>query len=220
MQFKYRTRGFNILNLLLTLIILVCLGWFGYAKFAPLFPSIGAKTSVIAPEAPVVMRTEGGLLEVATVRVLERFKRSDTKDVIWIDLGTTVSEIQAEATYRFHIELQKEWPLVVRGKTCIVRAGELKPSLPVALNTASMEKNTTSGWARFNKAENLEALEKSLTPELEARAKSGRYQQLAMDAGRKTVAEFVKTWLVKENRWRLEPGTKIIVLFPGESEPG
>lgn len=218
MQSNHHIRGFSILNLLLALAVLAGLGWFSYVKL-PLFSSSSVKTTIIAPETPVVMRTEGGLLEVATVRVLERFKRSDTKDIIWIDLGTTVSEIQAEATYRFHIELKKEWPLVMRGKTCIVRAGELKPSLPVALNTATMEKNTTSGWARFNKMENLDALEKSLTPELETRVNSGRYHQLAMNAGRKTVAEFVKTWLIKEHQWRNDAQFKIVVIFPGESEP-
>ena len=115
------------------------------------------RSSIVAPEKPVVMRTRGGLLEVATVRALERFTREDSRDFWGIDLGTTL-----------------------------------------------MEQYTRTGWARFNKDENLEALQRSMTPTL---------------AARKTIAEFITIWLLKETEWKRDPAHKVVVLFPDEARP-
>lgn len=177
------------------------------------------RSSIIAPEKPVVMRTRGGLLEVATVRALERFTREDSRDFWGIDLGTTVSQIQVPVTYRFHIEMAREWPIEVRGFTAIARAPAVKPSLPVAFDTTLMEKYTRAGWARFNKEENLEALQRSMTPTLAARASGDAYRGLAEEAARKTIAEFITIWLLKETDWKRDPGHKVVVLFPGEARP-
>lgn len=177
------------------------------------------ESSLVAPEKPVVMRTKGGLLEVATVRALERFTREDSRDFWGIDLGTTVSQIQAPVTYRFHIEMAREWPIEIRGRTAIARAPAIKPSLPVAFDTTLMEKYTRAGWARFNKEENLEALERSMTPMLAERAAGEAYRGLAEDAARKTIAEFITIWLLKETDWKRDPLYKVVVLFPGEKPP-
>jgi hypothetical protein len=177
------------------------------------------RSGIVAPEKPVVMRTKGGLLEVATVRALERFTREDSRDFWGIDLGTTVSQIQAPVTYRYHIEMAREWPIDVRGSTAIVRSPAIKPSLPVAFDTSAMEKYTRAGWARFNKEENLEALERSMTPSLAERAAGEAYRGLAEDAARRTIAEFVTIWLLKETDWKRDPLHKVVVLFPGEKPP-
>ncbi|NBU24435.1 MAG: hypothetical protein EBS39_02200 [Gammaproteobacteria bacterium] len=177
------------------------------------------RSTLVAPEKPVVMRTKGGLLEVATVRALERFTREDSRDFWGIDLGTTVSQIQVPVTYRFHIEMAREWPIELRGRTAIARAPAIKPSLPVAFDTTAMEKYTRAGWARFNKEENLEALERSMTSTLAERAAGDAYRGLAEDAARRTIAEFVTTWLLKETDWKRDPLHKVVVLFPGEKPP-
>lgn len=177
------------------------------------------RSTIVAPEKPVVMRTKGGLLEVATVRALERFTREDSRDFWGLDLGTTVSQIQVPVTYRFHIEMAREWPIEIRGRTAIARAPAIKPSLPVAFDTTLMEKYTRAGWARFNKEENLEALERSMTPTLAERAAGDAYRGLAEDAARKTLAEFITIWLLKETDWKRDPAHKVIVLFPGEKPP-
>ena len=177
------------------------------------------RSSIVAPEKPVVMRTKGGLLEVATVRALERFTREDSRDFWGLDLGTTVSQIQVPVTYRFHIEMAREWPIEVRGRTAVARAPAIKPSLPVALDTTLMEKYTKAGWARFNKEENLAALERSMTPTLAERASGDAYRGLAEDAARRTIAEFITTWLLKETDWKRDPAHKVVVLFPGEKPP-
>jgi hypothetical protein len=177
------------------------------------------RSSIVAPEKPVVMRTKGGLLEVATVRALERFTREDSRDFWGLDLGTTVSQIQVPVTYRFHIEMAREWPIEVRGRTAVARAPAVKPSLPVAFDTTLMEKYTKAGWARFNKEENLAALERSMTPTLAERASGDAYRGLAEDAARRTIAEFITIWLLKETDWKRDPAHKVVVLFPGEKPP-
>ncbi|MEO7853438.1 MAG: hypothetical protein ABIR94_14470 [Rubrivivax sp.] len=184
-------------------------------------PSVSQEslTRVDANGTPVVMRTAGGRLEVATVSVLERFTRTDTQQFWGIDLGTTISQVQAPVVYRYHIDMATEWPMTIVGKTCIVRAGAVKPTLPVAFDTAATQKFTASGWARFNKTENLQQLERSMSTEMGTRAGSGRYLSLARDAGRETVAEFVTTWLLQQQGWRRDAEHRVIVLFPGEPLP-
>lgn len=189
-------------------------GWFAYDR---LFART-IETSAAGAGVPVVMRSPGGLLEIATVTVYERFKRTDTREFWGVPLGTTVSIIQVPVTYRYHIEMAREWPIYIDGKTAVVRAGEVKPSLPVAIDTARMEKYTQSGWARFNKDENLQMLERSITPELQTRAHVPAIRQLAVGAGRQTVREFVTTWLLKEQGWKRDAQYKVLVLFPGEAE--
>lgn len=193
--------------------------WLVYERFFA--RSSAVATGVLASGVPVVMRSAGGLLEISTVTVHERFKRTDTREFWGIPLGTTISIIQVPVTYRYHIEMAKEWPIHIYGKTAVVRTAEVKPSLPAAVDTARMEKYTQSGWARFNKDENLEKLERSITPKLQTRAQVPAIRQLAMDAGRQTVREFVAQWLLKDQGWRRDAQHKVIVLFPGEQQaPG
>lgn len=191
-------------------------GWWAWDR---LLARSVIETNVAASGIPVVMRSAGGLLEIATVTVHERFKRTDTKAFWGIPLGTTVSIIQVPVTYRYHIEMAKEWPIHINGPAAVVRAAQVKPSLPVAIDTSRMEKYTQSGWARFNKDENLDQLERSITPELHSRSHAPAIRQLAVDAGRQTVREFVTTWLLKEQGWKRDAQHKVIVLFPGEQLP-
>lgn len=191
-----------------------------WAAYDRLFRRSVTESGATASGVPVVMRTPGGLLEIATVTVHERFKRTDTREFWGIPLGTTVSIIQVPAVYRYHIELAREWPIAIAGKTAVVRTGEVKPSLPPAIDTGRMEKYTQSGWARFNKDENLDLLERSITPELQRRAGDPAIRRLAMEAGRQTVREFVTTWLLKEQGWKNDAAHRVEVLFPGEPARG
>jgi hypothetical protein len=163
-------------------------------------------------ERIVVLPTAGGQLEVATVRVRETFTRSDSRLLFdRIDLGTTVSEIRVDAVYRFHIGMEKAWPLRIVGKTCLVQAGAVEPALPVAFDSRTIERRTSSGWARFNKAENLEALERSLSRQLAERAPL--YREQAEEAGRQVVAEFVTEWLLRQQQWRRDPDHRVVVHY-------
>ena len=63
----------------------------------------------------------------------------------------------------------------------------------------------------------LAELEKSLTGELEKRATTERNMLAATSAGRRTVAEFAKTWMLKSTLKTGQPAPRMVVLFPGET---
>lgn len=168
-------------------------------------------------DVPLVMHTSGGRLEVATVDNTESFKLEDAREIFGIPLGTTVSSVQVRVKYRYYIDMAKEWPIRISDGVATVEAGEIKPQLPVAIDTTTMALFTSNGWARFNKYDNLERLERSLSPMLAARANG--YKPIAIEASRKSVSDFVRTWLVK-NRPNEGLVPDIRVYFPGEASFG
>jgi hypothetical protein len=169
---------------------------------------------------PELVSTGRGNLEVATAKVTETFTRSDELRIVWdlISLGQTVTEIRVPVTYRYHVSLQEPWNLEVSGRTCIVNAPALQPSLPPAIHTDGMEKRMERGWLRFNAAQQMEELEKNITPMLTAYSRDKRHLNLARETSRRTVAEFVKGWLLKEDHWRQDRFHAVVVRFADEPE--
>lgn len=167
-----------------------------------------------------VTPTQGDILEVATVESDETITKYDMKtafnDIVY--LGTTVSEIKVPAVYRYHIRLSDDWKLRSHGNVVTVLAPVIRPSLPPAIRTERMEKKSASGWLRFNADENLAALERNLTPTLEQRAGSPGKIKLVREACRKSVAEFVRNWLLREQQWKRDGFTAIVVVFADEPE--
>ena len=166
-----------------------------------------------------IIPTHGDILEVATLEMDETLTHYDMKT--WagnlLYLGTTVSEVRVPAVYRYHIRLNDPWVVTRRDHACIVIAPSLHASQPPAIRTDKMEKKSASGWLRFNAAENLAELEKSVTPTLEKRGESPARLDQVRDAARKAVAEFVQTWLLKQQQWTTEEVTSITVVFADEA---
>jgi hypothetical protein len=176
-------------------------------------------TDTFRQEVTRISSTEGDVLEIATMETIETVTRSDTMTLFddLFHLGTTESEIRVPAVYRFHLKLSDPWKLSVEDGRCIVIAPPVRPSLPPAIRTEGMEKKTEAGWLRFNAGESLELLEKDLTPTLEKRA--GAHIQIpgVRDNCRRSVAQFVRTWLLREQAGS-GPIKDIVVIFP--DEPG
>jgi hypothetical protein len=63
-------------------------------------------------------------------------------------------------------------------------------------------------------------LEKTITPKLNQRAMDETHLALVREQCRKSVAEFVKAWLMKEDYWRTDGFSSIIVRFPDEEAQG
>ena len=163
-----------------------------------------------------VAGTQGDILELATLEADETFTRMDAKTVAWnlVYLGTTVSEIRAPAVYRYHLKLSDKWAVTTQDSTCVVIAPAIRPSLPPAIRTDKMEKKSEAGWGRFNAAENLAELEKSITPTLERRAGNSTHIDSIREPARLAVTKFVKAWLLTHQQ---QSGIdKIVVLFPDE----
>ena len=194
------------------------------SKVVGALPAIAAKfrtatiTETFREDLPSIESSRGDILELATCRVDETFTRSDKRSVAWdmIDLGTTVAEIRVPVTFRYHLRLSDKWQLATRGNVCLVLAPPIRASLPPAIDTGKMEKRAESGWARFDKDEKLDELERSLTGTLDQRALDPVHVNSVREACRKSVAEFVKTWLLREDHWRKDRFTSIVVVFPDE----
>ena len=63
-------------------------------------------------------------------------------------------------------------------------------------------KTSENGWGRFNADEQMDGLMQSITPRLTSHASSDSHLNLVREHARKTVAEFVRQWLMKEDHWR------------------
>lgn len=165
-----------------------------------------------------IASTQGDILEVATLQTDETVTKYDMKSVFnqSVYLGTTTSEIRVPVVYRYHIKLSGDWKLNVEDGHCIVRAPELRPTLPPAIRTEGMEKKSEAGWLRFNAAESLAELEKNLTSTLENRAGSRGHFNLVREPSRKSVAEFVKKWVLAQHHTSPNNIKSITVLFPDE----
>ena len=161
-----------------------------------------------------------GRLEVATLENTKIFKRTNKRTILWdkISLGTTVTEIRVPATFRYHLKLADRWKLEVRDQQCFVIAPMMLPTTPVAIHTDKIEKRSERGWARFNKDDQMDALMKTITPRLTSQASSDSHVNLVREHARKTVAEFVRQWLMKEDHWREDRFRTITVIFADEAE--
>lgn len=171
----------------------------------------------VAPaDQAVVMRTSGGLLEVSTIRVSERFESSTVHSILGAHIGKTATQIRVPVVYRYHIELAPEWKIRLRDKTFIVIAPPVKPTLPIAIQTAGIEKESSGVWSILTGNALLDKLERSITPVLGGRAVNPTYVQLQREASRKTVKEFVAKWLITQEQWKAASGYPIQVYFADE----
>jgi len=181
----------------------------------------GQITQTFVASLPTIQGSGSGRLELATLDTTERFRSEDQLKIWWdhVSLGTTVSEISVPVTYRYHLKLDEEWSLSVSNQTCLVTAPRVRPTIPPSIDTGQMEKSTQNGWARFNAHEQLDALEKSLTSTLVQFAEDEARVALVREEARKTVATFVKNWLLRENQWRSDRFHTVLVRFADERPP-
>jgi len=138
--------------------------------------------------------------------------------VLGIDIGETVPRIRVPAVYRYHIELAPRWRVLRTDELFTVVAPAVKPSLPVAVDLARMEKDASGTWVLlpFTETAALESLERKITGKLEKTASMPAYIQLQREAARRTVAEFVEKWLVTQTQWKTASRPRIRVLFADE----
>lgn len=166
-----------------------------------------------------ISSTQGDVLELATLDTEETVTKYDTKTLFndAIYLGTTVAEIRAMVVYRYHLKLSDEWKMTVENGRCVVVAPSIRPSLPPAIRTDTMEKKSEAGWLRFNAAENMAELEKGLTSILEKRAGVPGKIKHVREASRLSVAKFVQHWVLKEQKAHDQEAIReIVVIFPDE----
>lgn len=162
-------------------------------------------------------RTHGDILEVASpMKTVETFSKADVRFAAWgwVYLGAATSEIKVPATYRFHIKLSEIQHARIDDSVLVVTAPAIHPSLPVAFDTAAMEKKADGTWLRFDAEQQLAELERSITPALATRAQ--KHVSTVRENARKDIEEFVQKWIV-ESRPDYRAQIKAVkVIFPGE----
>lgn len=165
----------------------------------------------------VVMRTQGGLLEVSKITAEERFDSTTSHTVLGVPLGKTVAQVRVQTVYRYHIPLAKEWNVRVSGNTLIVVAPSVQPTLPVAIDTGKLESFSSGLWSPITGADSVGSLQKSITAKLGEKAASQQLIHLQREAARLTVGEFVQKWVVDQARWKGLKSPTVFVFF--EDEP-
>jgi hypothetical protein len=182
-------------------------------------PSKVLGTVRAAPRAEViVLRTPGGLLEVSRIHATEMFDATIQHTIFGIKVGQTMPRIRVPAVYRFHIELEPEWRVVRADGVFTVVAPRIRPSLPVAVDFAGLEKDVAGSWMLlpFTSTEDLKLLERSISKKLATKAASRDYLDRQREEARETVREFARKWLVEQTRWKRAEYEDIRVLFADE----
>lgn len=178
----------------------------------------GNMTETFLSSIPSSQDAGGGRLELATAEVTEMFERSEERRVLWdmVSLGRAITEIRVPVTYRYHVLLDDPWLVTIDGPICFVQAPALRPTLPPAIHTDRLERRADVGWLIFDSAEQLDALQRTITPRLEARAQSTLHLRLVRESARRSVREFVRNWLLREDQWGNEGVRAIEVVFADE----
>jgi hypothetical protein len=176
------------------------------------------QTTIKTDELLIEMgRTHGDILEVASpLKTMETFSKADARFAAWgwVYLGTATSEMKVPATYRFHIKLSELRQARVDGNILIVTAPVIHPTLPVAFDTTKLEKKSDGTWLRFDAAQQLDELEKSVTPALATRAQG--HVNTVRENARSDIAEFIQKWIVEAHPEYREHIKAVKVIFPGE----
>lgn len=196
---------------------ILAFGYMKWGEFKPWSRSGGDVRSGPGTEI-LVMRTKGGLLEVSTVHSTERFDKKFVYSLFGVKVGETMPHIRVPAVYRYHIELAPEWKILRTDNVFTVVTPPVRPSLPVAVDFDHMEKDVGGTWILlpFNRGADLDSLEREIGLTLAGKAASRAYLQLQREEARKTVAEFVKKWLVTQAQWTTESRSTIRVYFADE----
>jgi len=165
---------------------------------------------------PVVIHTNGGLLEVSRIQTTEIIEATTRETLLGIPIGNTVARLRVPAVYRYHVELAPEWTVHLKNKTFVVISPPVKSSVPVAIDTGRLQAEASGTWSVFTGIARIDELRASITKTLNDKAESPAYVQLQRETARQTLKEFVKKWLVTQERWKAESEYPIRVYFADE----
>jgi hypothetical protein len=187
------------------------------SSYRALFSKPDAVITSPLTEEMLVMRTAGGMLEVSRIRATEVFKGTFAHEFLAIDLDPTVTDIRVPAVYTYRIPLAKEWKVQRFGQDFAVVAPKVEPALPVAVDLRKIEKHVSGNWSFFTGTESLDAAERAITTKLALKARSPAYLLLQKEEARKTVAEFVRKWLVTQKQFEDVDPDRVHVFFADEA---
>lgn len=147
----------------------------------------------------VVLRTPGGMLEVATLNRVEEFTWEATHTCPLVNCGAllrpAISRVRVPVNYVYRVPLAPTWELRLKGEHYELIVPSMQPSLPVAFDTTKLELETERGWFSPAQRRNEKALMRHLGPELERRSGQESHLSSVNAPAAKTVQEFARTWM-------------------------
>jgi hypothetical protein len=174
--------------------------------------------STAANDIPVVITTNGGLLEVATIRHRRSFNLTEAATV----LGYTVPFCKETATYvvdaaiTYRVRLAKRWVGDYSDGTLHLSVPPPKPSIPVAFDTSRLRATLDSCWFAPSLGAKDDLL-RSISGQLAQDANGPGYRSLARgEKARATVRQFAQKWILSQKRYDLPADTPIAVTFTDE----
>jgi hypothetical protein len=137
-------------------------------------------------------------------------------------LGTSTAEARVSAKAYYYVPLlgpDATWKIEALEKdgvrVCVVHAPALRVLTPINVDTSTMQIKANAGPLRTNHQEMTEAALADITPRLNREALD--QMPNVRNAARKTIAAFVKNWLLNSSAWGGQKLNAIQVIFPGES---
>ncbi len=206
----------SVFRVTLALAVVASLGLNIFLARRLLTPNRQVEVQLQSPDRVEVIRTPGGLLQVSTIRSPETFQATTDHMLLGLDLGQTVTQIRVPAIFNYHVELAPEWRVTVTGDTVLVIAPAVAPTLPVAIDTARLEKFASGTWSLFTGERELDLLQRSITQTLAVKASTPSYIQFQREAARRTVQEFVRKWLLTQQRYQAHAPREVRVFFSDE----
>jgi len=185
-----------------------------------LFEKTGEDSGDVASnDFPVVLRTNGGLLEVATLKHRRSFNLTNAITL----LGYPVPFCKETASYTtdtyitYRVRLAKRWEAEYRNRHLYVTTPPVEPALPVAFDTSRLKASLNS--CRFVPSLNTQAeLLRSISGRLKKDALDPQRIAYVKDHGkggsaRDTVREFVQKWMVSQRGYDIPQNAVIDVAF-------
>ena len=209
-----RRNGLGLLVVAAAVAGVIGLGYTAQDEGSALDSVLHGVTRSAPAEEIIVVRSPGGLLQTATVKAEELLDATYTHSILGVKVGEVAPRIRCRVYYSYHVRLQPEWRVARKDGVITALAPPLTPSLPVAIDTATIEKQVGGTWllVPFKGDDDLEALERAITAKLGRKAASDEYKQRALEESRKTIAEFIWNWAVQSG----QDVRSVRVLFEGE----
>lgn len=169
-------------------------------------------------DMPVLIRTNGGMLEVATVKHRRTFNLTGTH----VLLGYTIPFCKETASYTvdtyiyYRVRLSRRWIAIYQKPRLLLTAPRLEPALPVAFDTSGLQP-ALQKCAVMPSLDTQNDLLRRISTTLEEDARSPSYIDFACDHGaRDPVREFVQKWLISQKGYNIPASTLIDVEFDDE----
>lgn len=199
-------------KLLLALAVLAAVGLVGYRALRPGIQQ--EQVQLLDPAQVIVVRTPGGLLEVATLSRIEEFGWQTTYTCPLLDcaklFGATVTRLRVPVHYTYRVQLAAAWELRLEGQDYVLHVPPMRPAVPPAIETARLELETNGAWTSPGRELNVQSTLRQLGPELERRATQPHYLKMQEPHAAKTVAEFARKWMREQG---VVPPTNVRVVF-------